>query len=57
MGRDLKLFTSQVYAEFLAFWNSAYVQYHHINNNGYWEFMLKDELGDVIYRSKGLRNE
>ena len=49
------LYLSELYIELLAWWNNAHPVYHHINNKGTWEFLLKDDFNIVIYKSKGLQ--
>lgn len=54
---SLKLFLSEARAILLAFVYDGYVNYHHINSDGYWEFKIEDNLGNIHYKTKGLRGK
>jgi hypothetical protein len=47
-------FISIIKAEFLAFYYSGEVIYHHINKHNQWEFIIVGTYR-TLYRSKGLR--
>lgn len=59
----LKQLLSKAWAEILAIRYDGVVHFHHINNNGYWEFEIKNEYLDtyhyqtpiIYYKTKGLR--
>lgn len=51
----MKLFLSKLYAEFMSHYYGGDIHYHHINQDGWWEFYLK--LYDTVtYRTPGLKN-
>jgi hypothetical protein len=59
----LKELISKAWAEILAIRYNGKINFHHINNNGYWEFEIKNKYSDtyyyqdpvVYYKTKGLR--
>ncbi len=46
---------STIWANILATYYDGYVDYHSINQADMWEFKIKSEWGETLYKSKGLR--